>query len=411
MGLCRRTLAASALAMISTGALAATCPKGEDFVASCQVEGQDKGVLLCLKDDEAIYRFGPLQGDPELALQSPLSDLPYLRNEAAELVVGEEVVFQNGDHLYRVRFGYRDGIEPAPNTWHKTGTIEVIRNGETITDLTCTEASFRRVPDRLMERMLRLGRETTSDGKPFVWRDEGVPPLASESPPCAQDNNVDTCWSRAVDHENLGDLAQALAHYEMSCDAWLQTGGCYNAGKIYLLDRELRDYARAYDRLLRVCESDDPGEGPFACKYLGWMHQTGIGADNDPDKAWEFLVQACFLHNDASIIDSEGCHFLAKQALISYPPPVVPNQTGTYVAFLALAMGCADGAEGICEEAKALFARETAASAMWIDECDRNVGDCASLIEPTLDYEDARNSMDQLYELFMVAKRNLPEPD
>ncbi len=407
MRLCWKTAAALALVMISTGAVAATCPKGEDFVASCQIEGQEKGVLLCLKDDQAIYRFGPLQGEPELTLQSSLRELPYLRNEAADLVVGEAVGFSNGDHFYWVSFGYRSGIDPAPNAWHKTGSIDVSRNGKTITSLSCTEQSFRRVPDRLMKRMQSLGVDRSSDGKPFVWRDEGVPPLASQSPSCEQENNVDTCWSRGVDYENLGDLAGALAHYDMSCEAWLQTGGCYEAGKIYLQNRELRDHARAYDRLSRVCDSDDIGEGPFACKYLGWMHHTGIGADKDHGKAWEFLVQACFLHNDGRIIDSEGCHFLAEAALTTYPPSVVPDQTGAYIAFLALAMGCADGAEGICEEAKALFARETAASALWIDRCD-SFGDCASLIEPLADYDAAAALMEQMVEQFIDAQRHLP---
>jgi hypothetical protein len=395
------------LVFVAGSAGAATCPKGEDFIASCQVEGQKKGVLLCLKDDQAIYRFGPLKGEPELTLQAPLAEMIYFRKDGSGLIEGEAIVFQNDDYQYRVGFGYRDGIEPAPNAWYKTGTIEVIDKGETVSDLTCATDSIRRVPDRLMERMISLGRQTTSDGKQFTWRDEGVPPTAAESPPCEQQYNVDTCWQRAVDFENLGDTGAALAHYDMSCDAWLQTGGCYNAGKIYLQDHELRDYARAYDRFSRVCSSDDIGDGPYACKYLGWMHQTGIGADKDQEKAWEFLARACFLHNDVRMIDSEGCHFLAKAAQKNYPPSVVPNQTGAYIAYLALAMGCAEGAEGICEEAKALFASETAASALWIDECS-SYDDCASLIEPQPDYDAREALMARITGQFQDALRYLP---
>jgi TPR repeat protein len=407
MRLGRKTAAAFIFVAISAGTAAATCPKGEDFVASCQVEGQDKGVLLCLKDDQAIYRFGPLQGAAELTLQSPLAEMVYFRKDASGMIEGEAVVFPNDDYQYRVGFGYRNGTQPAPNAWYKTGMIEIIRKGDTVTDLICVTDSIRRVPDRIMERMRSLGRETTSDGKPFVWRDEGVPPTAALSPPCEQDSNVDTCWGRGVDYENLGDAAGALAHYDMSCDAWLQTGGCYEAGKIYLHDRELRDYDRAHDRLSRVCSSDDIGQGPFACKYLGWMHHTGIGADRDQDKAWEFLTRACFLHNDLLTIDAEGCHFLAEAALASYPPSVVPNHAGSYIAFLALAMGCADGAEGICDEAKAFFARETAGSAPWIADCD-TYGGCARLAEPPADYEAREELLAQITAQFSDALRYLP---
>ncbi|MGL4236360.1 tetratricopeptide repeat protein, partial [Tabrizicola sp.] len=327
------------------------------------------------------------------------------------LVVGEAVTFQNEDTSYRVALGYRDGIEPAPNAWHKTGTIDVIRKDETIEDLTCVTDTIRRVPDRVMERMRSLGRETTSDGKPFVWRDEGVPPPASEAPPCERDWNVDTCWGRGVDYEKLGDLAGALAHYDMSCDAEFQAGGCYNAGKIYLHDRELRDYDRAYDRLSRSCDNNEIGEGPYACKYLGWMHQTGIGAEKDADKAWQLLRRACFPQDDGEmvlIVDSEGCHFLAKAAQTLYPVSVVPNQTGAYVAFLALAMGCAEGAEGICEEAKAFLASETAASGLWIEECGSYGATCASLIEPRSDYEAQTALMEQIFVQFIDALGYLP---
>ncbi|MGL4239234.1 hypothetical protein, partial [Tabrizicola sp.] len=135
MGFFRKIALTLVLVVTSAQAFAATCPKGEDFVASCQIEGREKGVLLCIKDDQAVYRFGPLKGEPELTLQSPLADLTYLRGEQAGLVVGEAVTFQNEDTSYRVAFGYRDGIEPAPNAWHKTGTIDVIRKDETIEDL------------------------------------------------------------------------------------------------------------------------------------------------------------------------------------------------------------------------------------------------------------------------------------
>lgn len=410
MDVYRRLLAALAIALISTGALAATCPNGEDFVASCQIEGQDKGVLLCMTGDRAVYRFGAPSGEPELTLQSPLVDLTYLKDDKTGLADGEAVVFQNQDTSYRVAFGFRRDGQSAPYGWVKTGSITVLRGETVIAELTCAEDTVARLPERLAGRMKDLGRTTLSDGQPLVLQSDRSPAPADQSPPCEAHFNVDTCWQRGLAAANLGDPALALGHFDMSCDAGFNTSGCYDAGKLFLQNRDLRDYARASNRLWRVCDSDDIGFAPFACKYLGWMHHTGIGADKDAAQAWDLLRRACFPASSngmAPVIDSEGCHFLAKAAQISYPPSVAPGQTGAHIAYLALAMGCADGALGICEEANAFLEAETAASALWLAECD-SFGSCASLIEPAEGYEEQRALMEEITHQYGAVLRYLP---
>ena len=44
--------------------------------------------------------------------------------------------------------------------------------------------------------------------------------------------------------------------------------------------------------------------------YLGWMYLTGTAIERNPAMAFRKLAQACFLHNNAILIDGEGCHFL-----------------------------------------------------------------------------------------------------
>lgn len=103
-----------------------------------------------------------------------------------------------------------------------------------------------------------------------------------------------------------GDLRGALGHYDMSCEAGFNDLGCYEAANLYLQNRQLRDDAKAKERFTHMCDGNDPGRGPYFCKYLGWMHLTATGVRCDLDKAWSRLALACFLHNDADMIDPEG---------------------------------------------------------------------------------------------------------
>ncbi len=391
----------------------AGCAEGEEPVASCQIARQEKQVSVCLSGDAAVYRFGPVQGKPEMTLRAPLMEVGYLRADGAGQTIDETVVFPNEEYAYQASFGFRAGLPPDPTELRKFGTVKVLRKDKTVAELACAPETIIRKPDLLLDRMRKAGRKGTSDGVVFNNYEIEYPGPVSESPPCKQDFNVDTCWSQGISAARGGDPALALGYFDKSCDADLGPQGCYEAGKLYLQSRALRDYGRAYERFTRVCSSDDVGQGPYACKYLGWMHHTGIGAEKDPHKAWSYLSQACFTHNEALIIDAEGCHFFAEAVLRAHPLGDARRQReqagGGYLAYLALAMGCADDAKGICAEAKTLLDNGKAVSAAWIARCDEDMGaappaiDCAGLITPPSDYETNQALRRQIFSHFQDA--------
>jgi hypothetical protein len=289
-----------------TAAAVASDPRPEEAVLTCRIDGQDREISISITGTLATYRYGSALQKPELTLNSPLADLGYRRKNGPGDTIDEIVTFTNGDTAYRMAAGFRNGAAPDPTALQPFGTLTVSRAGKTLTALNCRPDSIRRVHDRLLARMRDIGRERSSDGESFPNYEIQYPAPANRSPPCEEDFNVDTCWSLGVGAARGGDLRGALGHYDMSCEAGFNDLGCYEAGKLYLQNRQLRDYAKAKARFTRVCDGEDPGRGPYACKYLGWMHLTATGVSRDLDKAWSRLALACFLHNDADMIDPEG---------------------------------------------------------------------------------------------------------
>lgn len=389
-----------------SGAAVAADRSDEERVLTCRIEGQDRVASISLAGDRAIYRFGRPGRDPELILSSPLADLDYRRNDGAGDTIDEIVTFANGDTAYRFSAGFRNGTQTDPSALRPFGLLTVSRGGKSLARLSCVPGSIERTPDRLLARMRDIGRERTSDGVSFPNYPIHPPIRAAGAPACKADNNVDTCWSRGVSAARSGDLRGALEHFDMSCAARIGTMGCYEAGKLYLHDRQLRDYARAKQRLAPTCAGDDPGQGPYACKYLGWMAFTGTGMPRNLDEAFGKLAQACFLHNDAILIDPEGCHFLGKTALELRSRSSRDEVRADYLAYLAFAQGCTDDAKTVCDEARALYRRDAARAAAWIRRCDREVGEhgaiskCADLVISGDDYDAAQTARRELVSLF-----------
>lgn len=200
-------------------------------------------------------------------------------------------------------------------------------------------------------------------------------PMGDQSPSaCVQDANVDSCWRSGVAAEKRGDSGAALAAYEASCTAGFQMGGCYEAGKIYFLNVQLRDYAASKDRMARVCESDDVGIGPYACKYLGIIYRNGLSGTAQLDRAFAILSRSCFLHNDAPFIDGNGCEILADSIPGADEMGVADEVwQPDYIAYLAFAMGCSDDMPALCARALAIHGRATAHSARWLARCEEDV--------------------------------------
>lgn len=405
-----RALACSLVVAMAWGssAVAATERQGEEVVLRCQIEGRDRQASVSLTEAGATYRYGPSQGVAELTLSSSLTDLDYVRNSGPAGTVDEIVTFANGDTAYRFETGFRSGVQPDPSALIPFGNLVVSRGGRELARLPCDSASIERTPDRLLARMRDIGRERASDGTTFPNYDIHPRIAAADAAPCEAQNNVDTCWSRGVSAARGGDLRAALEHYDMSCAARIMVAGCYEAGKLYLQNRQLRDYARARAALSVTCDSDDAGQGPYACKYLGWMSLTGTGVERDLDRAIDKLAQACFLHNDAILIDGEGCHFLGRALLERSGGTARTAGEASYLAYLSYAQGCTDDAETICEEARDLLRQGQARSASWVVRCNEDThqyeaGSCAELIATPTDYDVRQGARRQLRSLFRQA--------
>ncbi|GAA4252357.1 hypothetical protein [Azospirillum formosense] len=191
---------------------------------------------------------------------------------------------------------------------------------------------------------------------------------------CTPVSNVDSCWEAGVAAEKRGDAKAALAAYQASCDAGFQVGGCYEAGKIYFLNVDLRDYGAAQERMEIVCGSDDVGIGPYACKYLGIIHRKGLTGEPRIDRAFTELSRACFLHNPEPFIDGNGCEVLADSIPDADEMGVDEHVwQPEYIAYLAFAMGCSDDMPGLCDRALAIYSRAEAQSASWLGRCAEDV--------------------------------------
>lgn len=199
----------------------------------------------------------------------------------------------------------------------------------------------------------------------------------------------------------------------MSCEAGFNDLGCYEAAKLYLQNRQLRDDAKAKERFTHVCDGNDPGRGPYFCKYLGWMHLTATGVRCDLDKAWSRLALACFLHNDADMIDPEGGHFFAKT--VAAVRAAAPSRTARadFLAYVALSQACTHDARTVCDEARARNRTGAGQHAPWIKSCDavvrasRTFSSCEEMARFQGDYESAMATRRNLKALFLAALNNL----
>lgn len=240
------------------------------------------------------------------------------------------------------------------------------------------------------------------------------PEPGQSSSACTQEGNVDSCWQAGVAAEKRSDAGAALANYERSCAAGFQMGGCYEAGKIYFLDPSRRNYSASKDRMARVCNSDDVGIGPYACKYLGIIYRNGLAGKPQPDRAFLPLSRSCFLHNTEPFIDGSGCEILGE-SLPSADEMGLSDRVWqrAYIAYLAFAMGCTDDMPALCSKAQAIHRRAVAASASWLKRCVEDLeaaafsGSCEELAVPaTARYEQRQALRRQLVRMFRKATEN-----
>lgn len=190
-----------------------------------------------------------------------------------------------------------------------------------------------------------------------------------------------TCGSLADLLAKSGDSAGATAAYERGCqytrslaDAdrfYLSDWDCYNAAKYAL--SETRDYSVALREFRIVCSGDTAGLAPYGCKYLGRIHEGGLGVPADPDAARDYYAQSCF-HPRADDADGEGCLLYGKRLIADRQRPALRTgdvaesaDPGTSVAQAALEQasrafqrGCATDIPLSCEANDALLQRQLA---------------------------------------------------
>ncbi|MEH6644439.1 hypothetical protein [Sulfitobacter sp.] len=105
---------------------------------SCTLRGGTKHRQVCLNGSDAVNKYGPTSGAPELEITTPVGTLDYLPRPGVGCDIWETVTFANGAFRYEVvsgssrPFGEGDAV-PSPTY----GSIHITRDDGVIADLTC----------------------------------------------------------------------------------------------------------------------------------------------------------------------------------------------------------------------------------------------------------------------------------
>ncbi|MDB9809031.1 hypothetical protein OAB79_03905, partial [Yoonia sp.] len=65
---------------------------------SCEIAGRDTHVSICFDEDRIYYRYGTVDGVPELELEEPLASVSYIPSSRIGQSVWDEVRFGNGQY-------------------------------------------------------------------------------------------------------------------------------------------------------------------------------------------------------------------------------------------------------------------------------------------------------------------------
>lgn len=127
-------------------------------------------------------------------------------------------------------------------------------------------------------------------------------------------NRDNTCNALADVLEQNGETQEAGTIHRRGCNhvmrlnadevGYLQAADCYDAGKFALY--KTKNYNEAFPYLRFICEFDDYGTSPYACKHLGRMYENGLGVPADVGQAALYYRNACF-HPRVDGTDGEGC--------------------------------------------------------------------------------------------------------
>lgn len=122
------------------GSLAqAGCPAGQEAFTSCQIKGRNTEVRVCFDDQVATYRYGPIDGAPDLTLSDTVAHVDFEPWSGLGKAISETVTFYNGAFSYQIGGGFErpfsdEEMQLGPRRF---GWIDVAQNGEILRRLEC----------------------------------------------------------------------------------------------------------------------------------------------------------------------------------------------------------------------------------------------------------------------------------
>ncbi len=159
---------------ISAGTAAADCTPEQEPFMSCQIEGRNMVLSVCLTADLALYSYGPQAGPPDLTLSEPLVSVAYTPWPGVGRSIWEDVTFINGEYRYTVFAGFDRMFGNETEADHPTphfGGVTVRQGDVQVAELACDRATVNYGAfggDPIYEAKIAAGQQW--DGREQVWR-------------------------------------------------------------------------------------------------------------------------------------------------------------------------------------------------------------------------------------------------
>jgi hypothetical protein len=137
--LLKPTIFAAIYMLFAGPAAAQSC---EQQIMSCTLRGGTKTLQVCLNGPDAVYRYGPTGGAPELELTAPVATVEYVPWPGMGRDIWETVTFANGPYRYAVATGFSRTAEDADAVPSNTyGGVTITRDGTGVAELQCDAGS------------------------------------------------------------------------------------------------------------------------------------------------------------------------------------------------------------------------------------------------------------------------------
>ena len=132
-----RTIPIFAITLLLPGMALAACPPGSETLVSCTFKNGAKQLDTCLIGNQALYRYGPSGGQPELDLAAHVRDVGMIPWPGIGRSIWEAVIFRNADISYEVSYS----IDRDPENSEMQGGITVMKGDKMLAVLECDPGS------------------------------------------------------------------------------------------------------------------------------------------------------------------------------------------------------------------------------------------------------------------------------